>query len=57
MEIVLARILQQLELLTITGKDAERMTAIKSMVRDLIVAIKESGIASEDSRNEKGENA
>ena len=37
---VLAKILQQLELLTITGKDAERMTAIKSMVRDLIDAIR-----------------
>lgn len=42
MEIVLARILQQLELLTITGKDAERMTAIKNMVRELIDAIKAS---------------
>lgn len=39
---VLAKILQQLDLLTITGKDAERMTAIKSMVRDLITVIKES---------------
>ena len=37
---VLAKILQQLELLTITGKDAERMTAIKSMVRDLIELIR-----------------
>lgn len=37
---VLAKILQQLELLTITGKDAERMTAIKGMVRDLIELIR-----------------
>lgn len=42
MEKVLINILKQLELLTITGKDAERMTAIKSMVRDLIAAIKEA---------------
>ena len=40
MEIVLIKILQQLELMTITGKEAERMTAVKSMVRDLIAAIK-----------------
>lgn len=40
MEKVLINILKQLELLTITGKDAERMTAIKSMVRDLIELIR-----------------
>jgi hypothetical protein len=40
MEIVLAKILQQLELLTITGRDAERMVAIKSMVRELKEAVK-----------------
>lgn len=40
MEKVLNAILYQLEMLTITGKDAERMAAIKSMVRDVIKAIK-----------------
>lgn len=35
MERVLASILHHLDQLTITGKDAERMAAIKSMVRDL----------------------
>ena len=40
MEKVLTKILQNLELLIITGKDAERMTAIKSMVRELIDAVK-----------------
>lgn len=40
MDKVLEKILQQLEMLHIIGKDAERMTAIKSMVRDLIAAIK-----------------
>lgn len=37
---VLTAILNQLDLLAITGKDAERMAAIKSMVRDLIAAVK-----------------
>lgn len=45
MEIVLIKILQQLELMTITGKEAERMTAVKSMVRDLIAAIKAADAA------------
>lgn len=40
MDKVLNAILHQLEMLTITGKEAERMAAIKSMVRDLITAIK-----------------
>ena len=40
MEKVLTAILSQLELLTITGKDAERMAAIKSMVRELREAVK-----------------
>ena len=40
MEKVLTEILSQLDLLTITGRDAERMAAIKSMVRELRAAVK-----------------
>lgn len=40
MEKVLTAILSQLDLLTITGKDAERMAAIKSMVRELRETVK-----------------
>lgn len=39
MEKVLTAILSHLDLLTISGKDAERMAAIKGMVRDLIKAV------------------
>lgn len=42
MEKVLTAILSHLDLLTITGKDAERMAAIKSMVRDLIKMLGEA---------------
>lgn len=43
MEKVLTVILSSLDQLTITGKDAERMAAIKSMVRDLIKACQAAG--------------
>lgn len=48
---VLTAILNHLDLLTITGKDAERMAAIKSMVRDLIKACQAAG-AKEGAANE-----
>lgn len=40
MEKVLIEILDSLDKLTMLGKDAERMAAIKSMVRELIKAIR-----------------
>lgn len=51
MEKVLTAILTHLDLLTIPGKDAERMAAIKSMVRDLIKACQAAG-AKEGAPNE-----
>lgn len=42
MEKVLTAVLGHLDQLTITGKDAERMAAIKSMLRDVIKAIKQA---------------
>lgn len=40
MEKVLIEILDNLDKLTMLGKEAERMAAIKSMVRELIKAIR-----------------
>lgn len=48
MEKVLTAILNHLDLLTIHGKDAERMAAIKSMVRDLIKACQAAGAKESD---------
>ena len=48
MEKVLESILAQLDLITITGKDAERMAAVKSMVRDLLRLYKKAATEKEE---------
>lgn len=47
MEKVLTAVLSNLDMMTITGKDAERMAAIKSMIRELLKAAKNSSAKEE----------
>lgn len=48
MEKVLESILSQLDLITITGKDAERMAAVQHMVRDLLKLYKDAKAGKEE---------